>query len=77
MKQLKDKGGKVIMHEAIKIDKKLLKGGHDLIVDIANTVPYKYFFKKEKGKVYRYSKIADEDWRKDEMPFTKIPFVHL
>lgn len=70
-------GKKIIMHEAIKIDKKHIKGEYDLIIDIANTVPYKYFFKKEKGKVYRYSKIADEDWKKDEMPFIEIPFVHL
>ena len=44
--------------------------------NMKNTVPYSYFFEKEDGKVYRYSKTANEDWRKDEMPFNYLPFSH-
>ena len=44
-------------------------------IDIKNTIPYKYYFKKYKDKVYRVSKLGNKDWRVDEMPFNEIPFV--
>ena len=46
-----------------------------LNIDIKNTIPYQYYFKKYKGKVYRVSKLGNEDWRIDEMPFKEVPFV--
>ena len=60
----------------IRIKPEDIKGNYALMLtDVDKTVPYRYFFKKIKGKVYRMAKIGNEDWRVDEMPFDEIPFV--
>jgi len=61
----------------IKINKKILKGNYDLKIDIKNTIPYKEFFKKIGDKVYRYSKLGDEDWREDITPFIEVPYKEI
>ena len=53
-----------------------IQGNYDLKVDLKNTVPYRYFFKKIGDKVYRFSKMGNEDWREDLMPFKQEPFVY-
>ena len=45
-------------------------------VSLKDTIPYRYFFKKIRDKVYRFSQIGDEEWREDLMPFKHEPFVY-
>ena len=61
------------------INKKDIEGNFDITIDSKNTIPYKYYFEIYKGKVYRISKIGDEEWRADEMPFkhNEIPFIQF
>jgi len=58
----------------MKLKKKDIKGAHHLNFSIKGTVPYRYFFKKIGDKVYKYSKIGDEEWREDLTPFEDLPF---
>lgn len=54
-----------------------IKGKFDLNINLEGTVPFKYFFKKIKNKIYRFSKIGNEEWRQEETPFTMIPFIYF
>lgn len=60
----------------MKTKKKGSRSYYNLRVSLKNTVPYQYFFKKIKDKVYRFSKIGDEGWRQDLMPFKHEPFIY-
>ena len=59
----------------LKLKPEDFEGKYDVKIDLSGTVPYHYFFKKIKNKVYRYSKMGNEDWREDLMPFNEIPFT--
>jgi len=59
-----------------KVKPKDFKGNFELKVSLKDTIPYRYFFKKIRGKVYRFSQIGDEEWRKDLMPFKHEPYVY-
>jgi hypothetical protein len=48
-----------------------------IYIDSKNTIPYKYYVKKYKRIVYRISKLGNEDWRVDKMPFIEMPFIKL
>ena len=53
-----------------------IKGKHDLKIDLNDTVPYEYFFKKIEGKVYRFYRINNGEWEADESPYFEEPFIY-
>lgn len=56
-----------------KLTREEIESDYSIEVSAKDTVPYQYTFFKHAGKVYRASKIADEDWRVEEMPFICLP----
>ena len=59
----------------MKLKKEDIQSNIDVNIDLENSVPYTYFFRKIGNKVYRCSKIGNDKWREDLMPFNEIPFI--
>lgn len=55
--------------------KKDIRGNYNVKVK-KGMLPYWFFFKKIGDRVYRFSKVGNEEWRQDQMPFDEEPYVY-
>lgn len=56
--------------------KKDIQGNLDLKIDMNNSIPYEYFYKKVRNKVYQYRRINNGEWERILTPFKEEPYIY-